>query len=127
MSSYIIEGGKRLSGEIDISGSKNASLPILAGSIINGKKVKLYNIPDIDDVKTTFEILERLGCEIEKKDNYIIINSEEMNETIIPDELMRKLRSSVILVGAILARFKKASFSHPGDCDIWWIHRTSLR
>lgn len=118
MSSYIIKGGERLSGEVDISGSKNASLPILAASIINGKKVKLYNIPDIEDVKTTFNILKKLGCEIERKDDYNIINSEKMTGTVIPDELMRKLRSSVIFVGALLARFKKASFSHPGGCDI---------
>ena len=118
MSSYTIKGGKKLSGEVNISGSKNASLPILAASIINGKSVKLYNLPDIEDVKTTFEILKKLGCKIEKKDNYIIINSKEMDSTVIPDNLMRKLRSSVILVGAILARFKRASFSHPGGCDI---------
>ena len=118
MSSYIINGGKKLSGEVNISGSKNASLPILAASIINGKSVKLYNIPSIDDVKTTFEILRKLGCKIYEKKEYIIVDSKEMNLTVIPDDLMRKLRSSVILVGAILARFKKASFSHPGGCDI---------
>ena len=118
MSRYIIKGGIKLSGEVSVSGSKNASLPILAASILNSKKVKLYNVPNISDVKTTFEILESLGCTIVKEDNYIIINSEDMNGTVIPDELMRKLRSSVILVGAILSRFKKASFSHPGGCDI---------
>lgn len=118
MSKYIIKGGEKLSGEVNISGSKNASLPILAASILNRKKVKLYNVPDISDVRTTCEILESLGCKIEKINNVLIIDSEKMENTVIPDDLMRKLRSSVILAGAILARFKKVSFSLPGGCDI---------
>ncbi len=115
---YIINGGKKLHGEIDVSGSKNASLPILAATIISGKTTKLYNVPDIEDVKTTLEILKKLGCKVKKDKNKIIVNSKDMNKTTIPDELMRKLRSSVIIVGAILARFKNVRFSYPGGCDI---------
>ena len=66
MYKYIINGGKRLHGEIDISGSKNASLPILAATIISGKTTKLYNVPDIEDVKTTLDILKKLGHNIIK-------------------------------------------------------------
>ncbi len=123
---YIINGGKKLHGEIDVSGSKNASLPILAATIINGKTTKLYNVPDIEDVKTTLNILKQLGCKVKKDKNKIIINSKDMTKTTIPDDLMRKLRSSVIIVGAILARFRTVRFSYPGGCDIWWIHRTSI-
>ena len=118
MYKYIIQGGKKLHGEADVSGSKNASLPILAATIISGKTTKLYNVPDIEDVKTTIQILKELGCKIKKDKNKIVINSKYMTKTTIPDELMRKLRSSVIIAGAIIARFKKVKFSYPGGCDI---------
>ena len=115
---YIIKGGRRLHGETEVSGSKNASLPILAASIINGKTTRLYNVPDIEDVKTTLQILKELGCKIKKDKNKIVINSKTMTKTTIPDNLMRKLRSSVIIAGAIIARFGCARFSYPGGCDI---------
>ena len=97
MSSYIINGGKPLKGEIQISGSKNASLPILAGSILNKGITKLYNVPEIEDVKITLKILEYLNCKIKREKNKVIINSKNMRSKPIPEELMRKLRSSVIL------------------------------
>lgn len=115
---YIINGGKKLNGETTVSGSKNASLPILAATIISGKTTKLYNVPDIEDVKITLQILRELGCKVKKDKNKVTINSKHMNKTVIPDNLMRKLRSSVIIVGAILTRFKNAQFSYPGGCDI---------
>lgn len=118
MSKYIISGGKKLNGEIEVSGSKNASLPILAASILNGKNTKLYNVPNIEDVKTTIKILEYMGCKIKKDRNKAQINSKKMNVKKIPDDLMRKLRSSVILAGAILSRFGYVEFSYPGGCDI---------
>ena len=97
MYGYIINGGKKLNGEIDISGSKNASLPILAASILNKSVVKLYNIPDIEDVYVTIKILEHLNCKIKKIIDKVIVDSREMEFKIIPEEFMRKLRSSVIL------------------------------
>ena len=118
MSCYIINGGKRLEGETYVSGSKNASLPILAGSILSGKTTKLYNVPNIEDVKTTLKILENLGCKVKKDKNKIIINSENLNKNTIPNDLMRKLRSSVIISGAILGRCKEVAFSYPGGCEI---------
>ena len=66
MYNYIIKGGKKLHGIVDISGSKNASLPILAATILSGKTSKLYNIPDIEDVRITLKILEELGCKVKK-------------------------------------------------------------
>ena len=70
--------------------------------------------PDIEDVRVTISILKRLGCKVKKERNKLTIDSSTMNQTTIPDDLMRKLRSSVIIVGAILSRFKNVSFSHPG-------------
>ena len=118
MLSYIIEGGKKLEGIVNISGSKNASLPIIAASILNGGISKLYNVPSIHDTETTLKILKILGCKIYKKNGKIVVDSSKMSSHEIPDDLMRQMRSSVVLAGAILARFKNVKFSYPGGCDI---------
>ena len=118
MPSYIIEGGKRLEGEVSVSGSKNASLPILASTILNAGTTKLYNVPEIRDTKITQEILKFLGCKVKKSKGKIEIDSKEMNKKEIPEHLMHQMRSTVILAGAILGRFKEVTFSYPGGCDI---------
>ena len=118
MKSYIIEGGKRLEGEVKVSGSKNASLPIIASCILNQNITKLYNVPNIHDTQITLKILKFLGCKVKKNSNKIEINSKCINKIEIPEELMREMRSTVILAGAILARFKEVIFSYPGGCDI---------
>jgi UDP-N-acetylglucosamine 1-carboxyvinyltransferase len=127
MSNYIIEGGKRLEGIVKISGSKNAALPIIAATILNAGKTTLYNVPNIQDTQMMFKILKLLGATVEKKNNKIIIDTSKIEKFEIPEDLMHKMRSSVILAGALIGRYKQAIFSYPGDCDIWWIHRTSLR
>ncbi len=118
MPSYIIEGGKRLEGEATVSGSKNASLPILAATILNNGITKLYNVPEIRDTKITQEILKFLGCKVKKSKGKIEINSKNITKKEIPEHLMHQMRSTVILAGAILARFKEVTFSYPGGCDI---------
>ena len=118
MPSYIIEGGKKLEGEIDVSGSKNASLPILAATILNKGTTKLYNVPDIRDTKITQDILKFLGCKVKKSKGKIEINSKEISKKEIPENLMHQMRSTVILAGAILGRFGEVMFSYPGGCDI---------
>ena len=118
MKSYIIEGGKRLEGEVKVSGSKNASLPIIASCILNQNIIKLYNVPNIHDTQITLKILKFLGCKVKKNSNKIEINSKSISKIEIPEELMREMRSTVILAGAILARFKEVIFSYPGGCDI---------
>lgn len=115
---YKLKGVKKLEGIVNISGSKNASLPILAATILNGKKATIYNLPDIKDVKTTLKILELLGCKVDKKKNKVIIDSSNMDKYTVPHDLMRELRSSVILAGSIIGRFKRAIFSYPGGCEI---------
>ena len=118
MAQYIIEGGNKLEGEISAAGSKNASLPIIAASILSGKNTVLYNVPKIQDIKITLEILRLLGCKTDRKNGKIIIDSCDMEKTEIPKELMHKLRSSVILAGAIIGKYHKANFSYPGGCEI---------
>ena len=118
MPSYIIEGGKRLEGEEYVSGSKNASLPILASTILNAGITKLYNVPNIRDTKITQEILKFLGCKVKKTKDKIEIDSKNIIKKEIPEHLMHQMRSTVILAGAILGRFKEVMFSYPGGCDI---------
>ena len=118
MACYIINGGKKLEGEVDVSGSKNASLPIIAGSVLNKGITRLYNVPKIRDTQIMLEILKVLGCKIKKNSGKIIIDSRNLNNKEIPDELMRKMRSSVVLAGALISRNKEAKFSYPGGCDI---------
>ena len=115
---YVIEGGKKLEGTTYVSGSKNASLPIIAATILNGGINKLYNVPDIHDTKMMFKILEGLGCKIKKNNGKIIIDSRNIIKSEIPENLMREMRSSVIIAGALLSRKKKVVFTYPGGCDI---------
>lgn len=118
MASYIIEGGRKLEGEVDISGAKNSALPIIAGTILNGGISKLYNVPNIHDTKMMFRILEELGCKVKKDKNKYIIDSSRLNSCDIPEDLMREMRSSVIIAGALIGKNRKACFSCPGGCDI---------
>lgn len=127
MRRYIIEGGKKLEGTTYVSGSKNASLPIIAATLLNKGINKLYNVPNIHDTKMMFKILEELGCKIKKVNGKTIIDSRNINKYEIPDNLMSQMRSSVIIAGALLSRSKKVTFTYPGDCDVWWIHRTNIR
>ena len=118
MSAYIIKGGKKVEGEVEISGSKNASLPIIAATILNGGKSTLYNVPNIHDTQMMFEILKKLGANVTKKKNKVIIDTSKINKYEIPEDLMRQMRSSVIFVGSMLGKHRKATFSYPGGCDI---------
>ena len=115
---YVIEGGKRLEGTTYVSGSKNASLPIIAATLLNGGMNKLYNVPNIHDTKMMLKILEDLGCKIKRNNGKIIIDSRNIHNHEIPESLMREMRSSVIIAGALLARNKKVMFTYPGGCDI---------
>ena len=118
MSSYIIKGGNKLEGTVKISGSKNAALPIIAACILNKGKTTLYNVPNIQDTQMMYEIIKILGGNVQKKKNKIIVDTSKIDKYEIPDTLMHKMRSSVIIVGAIIGKYKTATFSYPGGCDI---------
>ena len=118
MKSYIIEKTGKLQGTVTASGSKNSSLPILAATILNNGITKLYNVPNIQDTKIMLKILEVLGCKIKKNNGKIVIDSRNITKYEIPEELMSKMRSSVILAGALIGRKNKAVFSFSGGCDI---------
>lgn len=118
MDVYVINGGKRISGKIKVQGSKNSSLPIIAATILNGHKNVLEDIPSIKDIDVMIEILEFLGAIIERKGNTIKIDTSSLKNYEVPEHLMRKMRSSIVVMGALLGRFGKAIVSYPGGCEI---------
>lgn len=118
MSEYIIEGGQKLSGECMVQGAKNSALPILAATLLCESESTVKNCPRLLDIDATLKILEHLGCETERKDRSVTVNSQNADGCEIPEHLMREMRSSVIFLGAILARNGRVRLSTPGGCEI---------
>jgi UDP-N-acetylglucosamine 1-carboxyvinyltransferase len=119
MSNFIINGGKHLAGEIDVRGSKNATTPILAATLLTEEPCIIDNLPLIDDVLKMLEILKGLGAEVVFLDKRKVkITAKNIDPSLIRYDLVNKLRSSVLIVGPLLARFKKIKISHPGGCVI---------
>ncbi len=118
MEKFIVEGGHKLQGELEISSAKNAILPILAGSILTEGKCTIHNCPEIKDVINMLKILHTLGCDCTFLNGNIEIDSTNCSCHEIPSSLSSALRSSIFLMGSVLARFKKAIVAYPGGCDI---------
>lgn len=118
MEKYIINGGRQLFGELPIIGAKNAVLPILAATVINGNTNIISNIPKLKDVEIMVQILRSLGAKVEIKDDLMSIDTSTINNVSLPEELVREMRSSIIFMGALLARFGEAVLSYPGGCEI---------
>ncbi len=119
MQKFIINGGKKLSGEIRIQGAKNSALPIMAASVLCGEEITLHNCPRISDVYAAMRILTYLGCKAGFEDkNAAVLKAETVSETNISDELMREMRSSVFFLGAVLGRTGKCRITLPGGCDL---------
>jgi len=120
MQKLIIKGKKKLSGSITISGSKNATLPILAASILTNKKVILKNVPLVEDVYTMINLLKFIGVNIEtsKKKNVLSISNNKKLKTVAPYNLLKTMRAGVLVLGPLLAKYKKAKVSLPGGCAI---------
>lgn len=118
MSSMIISGGRRLSGSVCVHGAKNAVLPILAATLLTKNISVIKNCPNLSDVRHTIEILEFLGAKVSRKGDTLTIDTQNADGTHIPDSLMLKMRSSVIFMGAILARNGCAKISAPGGCEL---------
>lgn len=118
MCKYIIEGGRKLHGEIAVEGSKNAVLPILAATVINGGENIIHNCPNLRDVNIMLEVLEELGCKVMRDNDTVIINSSEMKSHEIPTEMAAELRSSIIFLGPVLAKMGKVTISYPGGCEM---------
>lgn len=118
MSKYIIKGGKPLYGEINIQGAKNSALPILSASILTDSVVNLRNVPNIKDVDNMLKILGSLGVKYRYDGYFLEVLAKEISTYEISGALAGELRSSVFLLGSMLARKKKAKVAYPGGCDI---------
>ncbi|TYP54940.1 UDP-N-acetylglucosamine 1-carboxyvinyltransferase [Thermosediminibacter litoriperuensis] len=118
MGAYVITGGSKLSGKIRVQGSKNASLPILAATILNCQKSRVKNVPEIKDVQVMISILTMLGADITQNGNELTIDTSAVNTWEVPEQLMRKMRSSIVLMGPLLGRFGRVKVSYPGGCEI---------
>jgi len=120
MKKLIVVGGKRLNGVVNISGSKNATLPILAASILSKHKTTIKNIPLVRDVETMINLLSILGSKIKlskKKKTIEILNPNNLN-TFAPYKLVKTMRGSILVLGPLLAKYNKAKVSLPGGCAI---------
>ena len=118
MSCYEITGGRPLSGSLAVHGAKNSVLPILAACLLVPGQCVLHNCPDLSDVSATIDILRLLGCRVDREGDTVTVDASLLSRSDIPDHLMREMRSSVIFLGALLARMGAAELSYPGGCEL---------
>ena len=118
MNTIHVCGGNTLCGEVDIQGSKNSALPILAASLLVKGRTVLKNCPQISDVDHMLKLLESVGCKIERNRNTIEIDATDISNTAFPTEHANVMRSSVVLIGALLGRIGEISICYPGGCVI---------
>jgi UDP-N-acetylglucosamine 1-carboxyvinyltransferase len=116
MEKFIIKGGRKLNGEVTVSGSKNAALPIICASLLTKEKVILNNVPNIADVNAMIEIIESLGAKTSFENNTLEIDPSELSPLKLPDRLVDKMRASILMVGAFIPRFGEIKMSFPGGC-----------
>jgi UDP-N-acetylglucosamine 1-carboxyvinyltransferase len=113
-----IVGGKRLNGDIPISGAKNAALPILCAGLLTAGDLALSNVPRLHDVRTMLRLLEQTGLKVTQDDENVVLNGSAINTLVAPYELVKTMRASILVLGPMLARFGEAKVSLPGGCAI---------
>ncbi len=118
MPKLYIEGQHRINGEIEVQGAKNSVLPLLAATFLCQGTSVIKNCPWLLDVESSIKILTHLGCVCEYRDNTVTVNAKNATNCDIPEELMREMRSSVMFLGAILGRMKRAVICSPGGCEL---------
>ena len=111
-------GPNVLKGKINVSGSKNAALPILAASLLSTKKIFLKNLPKVNDIKTMIDLLKSLGSKVKYKKKTLIINNSKQNKKVAPYRLVKTMRAGILVLGPLLAKFGNAKVSLPGGCAI---------
>lgn len=130
MEKLVISGGKILEGKIPLQGSKNSALPILAATVAVGGTSVIHNCPQLTDISAALKILEHTGCKIKQEGHTVIVDASSAFGYDIPECLMHEMRSSIIFLGALLARFGRARVTSPGGCEIGLrpidLHLTSL-
>ncbi len=118
MNKIIVNGGKKLNGEISVQGAKNSVLPILVATLLVDGVSVIHNCPYLSDVDATIKILRYLGCTVSREGHTVIVDSSTMCRQDVPDSLMREMRSSIVFLGGIIGRTGKAVLSTPGGCEI---------
>lgn len=118
MEKLVVEGGHRLSGAVTIHGAKNSALPLLAATILVDGVCTIENCPRLSDVQAAIDILTYLGCKVTRHDHTVTVDATGLCRSDIPDNLMREMRSSIVFLGAILARMGEAKLSAPGGCEL---------
>ena len=118
MGKFVINGGKKLYGEVNVHGAKNAVLPLLSAAILTDDKVIIRNVPKLTDVTNMIKILESLGSVVNIENDVVYIDSSNVDKYNIENNLAKELRSSIFLLGAVLSRNRKAIVAYPGGCDI---------
>ena len=111
-------GANKLKGQINISGSKNASLPILAATLLSNKKIYLNNLPKVKDIETMINLLQSLGSNIKFNKKNLIIDNFKQNKKFASYNLVKTMRAGILVLGPLLAKFGSAKVSLPGGCAI---------
>jgi UDP-N-acetylglucosamine 1-carboxyvinyltransferase len=118
MDKLLITGGKRLMGDIQISGAKNAALPILCAGLLTAGDLELSNVPNLHDVSTMLKLLRQTGLAVEQNGDKVTMNGSKIDKLEAPYELVKTMRASILVLGPLLARFGQAKVSLPGGCAI---------
>ncbi len=119
MEKFIINGGRKLKGTIEVKGAKNDALVIFAASLLTSQPVTVSNAPEIEDIKRLLELMEKLGCKVERlKYGEYRIRADNLRSNLIDPEIAKKIRASILLTAPLLSRFGKVKFPHPGGCVI---------
>ncbi|HRH21920.1 MAG TPA: UDP-N-acetylglucosamine 1-carboxyvinyltransferase [bacterium] len=118
MPKFVITGGAKLSGTIAVKGAKNAGLKIIPAAILSQDKITIHNLPDIEDISRSFDILTDLGATVARDGDAYVVDTSSIKHTELKHSLANKLRASIMFVGPLLARFGEVKFPHPGGCVI---------
>ncbi|MBQ9120577.1 MAG: UDP-N-acetylglucosamine 1-carboxyvinyltransferase [Lachnospiraceae bacterium] len=119
MEQYIIKGGKALAGEVSIGGAKNAALGILAAAVMTDETVTIENLPDVRDINVLLQTIEEIGARVERSDRHTVkITGGTIHSVVVDNDLIRKIRGSYYLLGALLGKYKNAQVTFPGGCNI---------
>jgi UDP-N-acetylglucosamine 1-carboxyvinyltransferase len=118
MQKLAIQGGRRLNGEVRISGAKNAALPILCASLLTGDEMHLGNVPDLNDIATMSKLLRQMGALIESDESRMTLSAANIDKLEAPYDMVKTMRASILVLGPLVARFGEARVSLPGGCAI---------
>jgi UDP-N-acetylglucosamine 1-carboxyvinyltransferase len=118
MDKLVVTGGARLSGEVAISGAKNAALPILCAALLSQEPLELSNVPDLNDIGTMLKLLEQMGVKVARDGHNVTLDASGLNNPVAPYELVKTMRASILVLGPLVARCGEAQVSLPGGCAI---------